>query len=418
MSGAPPPIAGARGSFLPQIESLRGYMALAVAYTHCIIALLYSVVPPVQAGDRFVWNGIVVPLAVLLNGRAAVIVFFVISGLVLSLALDHACERLTARSWCVFAWRRALRIYPAHLAALGLFVPIAYLLIFRVPVIEPERLAANHAMHKAWIDGFVYGRFIPVELVKTGILYDNFYNPVTWTLQVEILGSLFLPLFALLSRPGRLGRDLALLALLILAAALLVDANKRPDLFPSYLPAFYLGCMARTHGRRWCSALGENRRLQLGWLLGVVTLMALPAWFVPIGVHALPAILAMTLGAFGTVTLLAWSRPAGVSGFLLRPASRWIGRLSYSFYLWHDLVLFAYIRLLLALVPPDLLSHSTLAVLCLTLIVTIPLAFVPAYFSWALVEVPFVAFGKRWARRAPTRPAPAEPDSREALQCP
>jgi peptidoglycan/LPS O-acetylase OafA/YrhL len=405
MSGAPP--LDAKGPvFLPQVESLRGYAALCVAFSHCGIALIFTPAHDGTSAGGAVDFGFKL-LSWVLNGRAAVIVFFVISGLVLSLALDRAPVQKLLRGYGLFVWRRALRIYPAHLAALLLFVPAAYLTVFRVPVADPARLESVHNMLTPWIDGFVYGHIAPSAWWQTAVLSSNYYNPVTWTLKVEMLASLLVPLFAALSRPARLGRDLLILADLI-AAASLIDANTRPDLFLLYLPAFYLGCMVRTHGRRLAAVASRGRPSRP--LAILVCLLALigPSAAVPLGTGNFETTISMSVAAFGLVLLVAW--PTGEADrLLLHPLSRMMGRLSYSFYLWHDLILFAFVRALFVAFAPDTLAAAMLPVLAATLLVTIPFSFAVAALSYRWVEKPFVALGRSgWigARMQSWRPLP------------
>ena len=71
-----------------------------------------------------------------------------------------------------------------------------------------------------------------------------------------------------------------------------------------------------------------------------------------------------------------------------------MGRLSYSFYLWHGLTLFAFTRLLFATVLPATLARWDLAVLLATVLVTMSVAFAIAALSYRWIERPFVAFGR------------------------
>lgn len=384
-----------KGGFLPQIESLRGVAAIAVAASHCGAVLLFMADQPVTLADRICRYLFLDATAWLLNGRAAVIVFFVISGLVLSLALDARPAHGGPGAYGRFTLRRALRIYPAHLVALALFVPLAHWSLFRLPVVDPTALGAAKDILKPWIDGFVYGHIVPQEIARTAILYDNYYNPVVWTLQVEVLASLLLPFLAAWSRRGTLLRDLGALLVLGAAAAVLVDAEKRPDLFLLYLPAFYLGCTARTHGRRLVQTFSRVRggpRLALGASL---LLLLVPATALTPDRHVLLAICLMSAGAFGLVSTVAWADPRRTFRLLLHPRARWAGRISYSFYLWHDLALFAFVRLLLVLLPPRSLAGNSLVILGLTFAVTFAAAAFAASLSYAWIERPLIRIGVR-----------------------
>ena len=391
---------GGASAFLPQVESLRGLAAFCVAFGHCYLALTFASKTSTALYDRLVNDFIVWPSLIVLNGRAAVLVFFVISGLVLSLGLDKAAAHRSVREYAIFAGRRALRIYPAHIVSLALFVPFAWATLFRIPVYDPAALEAARNGLTLWVDGFVYGYINREVLLGTAALWNNYYNPVTWTLKIELLGSLLLPFFALVSRSGRLSRDVAIMAALVLSAAFLIDADKRPDLLPLYLPAFYLGCMARTHGRRLAGSISARRATRTALLLVSLLLLILPTALAPDGRQLFATTMSMSAGGFILVSGVAWKGFPQLDRILLHPLSRAMGRVSYSFYLWHPLVLFAWLRAFFIVVPPATLSAWSLGVFVGTLLVTIPASLAIAALSYRWVERPFVELGRRLGRRS------------------
>ena len=378
--------------FLPQVESLRGLAALAVAYGHSSLAVLYTRLP-MQGADWFFGNYVFLPLNWLFDGRAAVILFFVMSGLVLSLALDEVPALASVRAFASFVVCRSLRIFPAHVAALCVFVPLAYFTVFKIPVADPAALDATTFGFKLWLDGTVYGHLNKVAFVQTAVLYANYYNPVTWTLHVEMLGSLALPFFAALSKRGKWALDVAALGTLS-AAALCVDPVKAPDSFILYLPAFYLGCMVRVYGPAMGAALANRPIIRFGTLILSLALLLVPSALTGAGTNY-PLIAITALGAGGLLIVLAWGGTRMANRLLLHPALRKLGQISYSFYLWHLLVLIAYVRLLFIAFSPDYLADRYLLVQSCTLLVTIPLALAIARLSCAKIERPFVAFGRR-----------------------
>ena len=384
--------------FLPKLESVRGIAALCVAYSHCGIVLIFAGRAAHSPAYDLAAAAIRRPLGWFANGEAAVIVFFVLSGLVLSLTLDRAVTTLSPRAFVDFIRRRVLRIYPAHIAALLLFLPLAYFVIYRIPMLDPAGVQAEALGGHRWVDDTVYAHINRRELVKSALLLSNHYNPVTWTLLVELAGSLCLPFFAAWSRPGRWRRDVAALALLCAGAAI-TAWYRRPDLATLYLPAFYLGCMARTHGRR-LAALFAQRRYGVGAGILLFLLLLLGPWADRAPMDVLFAmVLGMSAAAFGLVSLIAWGESAAASRLLLHPWMRTAGRLSYSFYLWHDLLLYAFARLLFAAVPPQVLAEWSLTVLAVTYGVTVALSLAVAALSYRWVERPFITLGRRLGRR-------------------
>src|SRR5687768_4585290 len=90
-------------AFLPQIESLRGYAALCVALGLCLVALTFAPLAP----HARTMPDLIAAYPVVFNGRAAVLVFCVISGFVLSLGLDGAAAHRSVPDYARFMGRRA-----------------------------------------------------------------------------------------------------------------------------------------------------------------------------------------------------------------------------------------------------------------------------------------------------------------------
>jgi peptidoglycan/LPS O-acetylase OafA/YrhL len=209
---------------------------------------------------------------------------------------------------------------------------------------------------------------------------------------------LVVPLLAWLSRFRRLGLDLLVLAALV-GAAFMVDVAVRPDAVFLYLPAFYLGAIARTHGARAVALLTRWRGApEVALLLSYVTLVG-PAYVTKISIVKCWLLLDMSVGAFGLVTILAWYRVALLDRVLLHPAARVLGRLSYSFYLWHWLAMCAAARLLFIMVPADALARRPFLVLGGVTGASILVAIAIAALSFRWIETPCIVLGRKVGRR-------------------
>jgi peptidoglycan/LPS O-acetylase OafA/YrhL len=394
--------------FLPQIESLRGLAALSVAFAHCgIVLLMYDgTIGPNRPNVGAAW--LLLPFDYLLNARAAVVVFFVISGLVLAMALDRQPAHRSPIRLAGFVARRALRLYPAHIAALCLFLPLAGLTIFQIPIHDPGGLEGPGPSLEYWAGRSVYGSFDTGTFLSNAALLSNYYNPPIWTLQVELIGGLCLPFFAALSRAGRLGADIVAIALLFMIGAWLDRSLGYPTLLV-YLPAFYLGCMARTHGRRLAALAGRHARGPIALVGVALLLLVVPEALVgPAYAHQL-ILLSMALASFAIVSALAWTSSRAIGAVLLNPAARWVGRVSYSFYLWHALIMFAVVRLELAILPGELFGRWDQVLRALTFLVSTGIALAIAGFSYRWIERPFIGVGKRLGSSRPAAPADVMP---------
>jgi len=181
----------ARAGEIRSLTGLRGAAALMVVGVHAT---------PVLAPDAPGWLA-----AVLAQGQVAVDLFFVLSGFVLA----RAQAGLGRSGVGAFLWRRAWRIYPLHVAVLGVLAGYA--------------LAAGG-------DGFIapdfpWSRLLPTLLLLQPFLFrgSTGWNPPDWSIAVEMLCSVLLwpALVALRAagRPGRVARGLVAGGLALAAAA-------------------------------------------------------------------------------------------------------------------------------------------------------------------------------------------------------
>lgn len=359
------------------LDGLRGYAAVAVVFYHSILGSDPSLVravlrPPVwaqHAGAAMLEKGV---LSVL-NGELAVQVFFAISGLVLFRSLAALHRGTWLRTCWVFALRRFVRIWPALAVALVGTVAALGLASLAVPGVGVPSARA---------------------LGKNLLLSEYDVSGATWTLHAEL--AMVAPLLACFFLARRFGR-LAVLgcvayALLAFRLRFLLGA----DHVLTYALPFALGGAAVESG--FLDRLHRSRLaapLALLAAAGVVLTFALQA---PGSLRFVPQVALVTV-AVGWVS----AAPGGIVGRVLEAApSRFLGRISYSLYLWNVPVF----TIMLALVGAKLATAHPLevglAVGAAATLVTIPLA----HLSERWVEQPCIALGRALTRRA-HRDAPA-----------
>jgi peptidoglycan/LPS O-acetylase OafA/YrhL len=313
------------------MDSVRALAALSVLVHHALpIAGVYR--PGTLLG----------PYSARLDSGVAI--FFVVSGcllyrpFVVAMAQGERLPGLTA-----YAWRRALRIFPAYWVVLSvaLVTTVSLTGLAVVDALPQFVLTQNYFDHKAAL-------------------------PQAWTLCVEVSFYAFVPAFAALlarrSCPWLRAQIVALGSLCVVSLVwnvwvLRSDAPLRGDWLPAYLDQFALG-MGLAVLSVWLTRTGSHARLRatltrwsgVGWLLAAAAYLAstrigLPAhltaaWYVPVTdgralcQHALYSVIGLgvtlpaVLGSAGLVhRVLAW-----------RPLLA-LGKISYSIYLWHFLVL-------------------------------------------------------------------------------
>jgi peptidoglycan/LPS O-acetylase OafA/YrhL len=313
---------------LEALEGLRGYAAFLVFLVHScglVLAAAYRLDP-----DHLSLAETSGPAKVLMfffRSHYGVDLFFVLSGLLMA---DIAARRWPGTR--AFLARRALRIYPAYLGA-GLLALAAGLWILGHEI-TASQLAANAAV----LQGFFVLGIAPV-------------NPVTWSLSYEVAFYLAVPLLALAwgSRPPQ-AREResawmlagAFVAVIVASAAAPFDKAIYFAYFALFVPGLWLGMMdadARSRAAKRLPAvvaIGAWIAFTLAVKLGFVSNRQ-PAYYV---------LSAIACGLVVLKTCDAASFPA--RALATRPAAA-LGRISYSFFLVHYIVLHVLGHLLIGL---------------------------------------------------------------------
>jgi len=343
-----------------KLEALRGLAALMVVGHHVFPTASYP------------W------MHVPFNGRAAVSLFFVLSGYVLGLSLRRSRGTLLGQYFS-FMLRRVLRIYPAYFVTTVAFV--AYWKMY------PFAGGQGPLAHLAQL------RLSLSQLIKNFVFLDQSINFVTWSLKVEMAGSLALPLLHFLSNRWRLSYRAALLVGLILFGFTSTGGPTRQCLFMFYFG--YLLIDAETI---------FPQLTQRGYTLFTVACIAmfLNARF--LGETGLSSRIGLFLEATSAAGLILGIQAAGGSlwGILDQDWTHFAGRVSYSVFLVHLLVEDILIGLMMASPLRLMTEHGlTYLFLWLGLFVSIPFVLLVAEGLHRWIELPFIRLGKSFgsARR-------------------
>lgn len=351
------------------LDALRGIAALVVFVQHA-----FSMFP---VPERASLAGVLFRIEHrLFSGAAAVDLFFVLSGFVLT--LPYVGARPKPMSYADFMVRRITRLYPAFWIAVA--VALAMRLAFS-DRLHAAALTEWTAMHwTAPLTATEVLRTLAMVLPVNGLAL----NTVFWSLIVEMQVSLLLPFFivAIASTAGARG------SALILAASVVISTTMADQSGLQFLPLFILGVTLARHRAGIAAAFGVLSRrwivAMLGLSLALIEARAYVPWRFP---DPRPEYMS-GLGA-GLLIMIVLARPR-LSGWIVNPVTRLLGTASYSLYLLH-------LPIILAVVPP---IHALTGSIILSVTVALILALGFAEFVYRTVEVPCQLSGRGFGKRA------------------
>ena len=351
---------------LAQLESLRGLGTLMVAAVHCSQAgFAPQRTLQTAAGENLAGRIALYVYRIFFNGNGALIMFFVISGFVLTRSLQAGPKKIGPAARRYFT-ARLFRIYPAIISTV-LFFWLLYLTL-------GWALAGPSA-------------YDPMHVLRNALLWETSIDGVMWSLQVELVAVVLIFLVARLQPLFRFTGISVLLLLTVLSFwKPWFDLLGRGKYF-GWIFAFAFGIALQVHPAFW-------RRL-LGWSYPWLFFLSIIVFFGarPISPHWAPLLECCASSVI--IAVLAY-RPASIVSRLLDSAFlEFYGRISYSFYLLHPLSL-----IVLWDIPRQInwLRATGLpnAAIELGLFIISSAAITPlAWLSWRYVEITGIDLGRR-----------------------
>jgi len=363
---------------------MRGIAALVVLVAHCLMsfpngrieASSYELMPD---------NALLSILQVTVHGNSAVIFFYVLSGLVLGESFRRSAQGQRSERVLSFLVKRLFRLYPAMILSVLL---ASAMLVAVKGVVVPGMYPPMNAPMLVTVDF--------VTILKNLLAIETGLNPLLWSVQVEIVMIVILPMLVATSNRSNLFGDCLVLAVLIIIGVMFWNRLPNPLRFvycfqlglmlPSLLKSVRLQSLFRSS---WVALAGLLAMVFLDWLY-VRGSLWLPYKFV-------------------TDTFIS----AQWIGFVLvreLPAVRWLaarplvflGDISYSLYVYSMTVQLAITGLVLPQLMAGSPTNSEATALELLLIVGTAAVAVPlATLTYFLVERPFVAIGRRFSASSP-----------------
>lgn len=347
------------------LDGLRGIAAVVVLVHHALLltpTFFAAYVGTAESGpQQGVWWLTHTPLHIFWAGDEAVLVFFVLSGLVLTLP----AMRWDRQGWLTYYVRRIPRLYLPVWASLVLATALAWAVPRGpVPGSSLPETATGPTLERLVVDAFLL----------TG---PSGLNGPLWSLRLEVIFSLLLPVFVALALVFRRWLLPVTVVSLLVTAGGFTFGNP----MAAYLAVFAVGVALAVEWDR----IGAIIRPTHSWrgallLLGAVVLL-MNRWLVPT-----PLSTSLTVvGAVLLVLAFGWSPPARRLGN--SRAIQHLGRLSFSLYLVHWPVVVT-VTLVLGSDAPGILQVG--AGVLVSLLV--------AELFYRLVEAPSHTFAKLLAR--------------------
>jgi peptidoglycan/LPS O-acetylase OafA/YrhL len=357
---------------MPELDALRGMAAVSVVFWH-FFCTTYTL-------PNF-WS-----IYWISRGDGAVVLFFLLSGFVLSLPFARA-EKPTYRAFVI---KRICRIYLPYLVGIGLSIlVITFVAVAKKPDLSP------------WFNGSCgvpfNGRAALEHLFLIGNIHSNTYNNAIWSLIQEMRVSLVFPLLYWVVSRNKVITNLILCAAFsgisesnLVFRFMQSNGYQISYFFTFHIAAlFVIGIMLAQYREK---LVRQYRALSIT-AKSLLLLSALALYRIPMESSTF-FLRDYGSAAGGAVFIVVALGSGEISELLRNRVFTFLGNISYSVYLNHLAVIYFFISLGYPLLPLWVLLPAIVAV---TLLVSYPF--------WRWIERPAISLGKYLAQK--TAPAMA-----------
>ncbi len=373
-------------SHLKFLDSIRGFAALSVIASHYVLS--YGLPCHNPLCERLLTDSM---LHIWWDGYAAVSMFFVLSGFVLTLKFFNENSTATLKKFSLMEYwiARFFRIWPAYSIVLCLswWLKITMPLAYFIPLMPQQD----------WIFRFWQETLTPLAIIKELLLiipsYDLTLLPHAWTLSIELLISFLVPVGVLL-----LSHSVVWLIAITLFVIIFMGAS--PFIFH-----FMLGILISKWHKDLCRVLENNYLWKLYIFgLGIFFYTGRFSWIPFINtifnVEINEGLIWAFTGLGSALLIISTLVSVHLKHFLSQSLFVALGKISYSLYLLHFCVLMTLTPWFLASI--EMINNLFLKWL-LGLIITVVTTGIVAFFMYKYVEIPGIHLGKALSKSVRTR---------------
>ncbi|MBP1990357.1 acyltransferase family protein [Paenibacillus eucommiae] len=355
-----------------ELDSLRGIAAMTVLLAH-----LFVITPSLYLINKFMNT----PLHMFWGGHEAVILFFILSGFVLSLPYYNQ----NALNYKDYLIRRVCRIYIPYISCIILSV-ILLSFFSRVSIYE-----MTNVFEGTW-ENSVSSKLLISHFLFLGDFNSLSYNPVVWSLVHEMRISIVFPFVMYfvvkLSWKKNIFFALSCTVIFFLLWYLSLNIlNYNPTYLISihYIGLFILGALLAKH-RQYISDLYDRLSVIIKLFILLIGILAYTYtwWFLPNhGRLHLTIINDWFIAIGGSIFIIYSIKSTIFKKILLLKPIHFIGKTSYSLYLFHMPLILTLLNVFYGKIPTGYI-----------IIIAFISSFILAGVTYYLIEKPSIKLGK------------------------
>ncbi|MBB3881395.1 acyltransferase family protein [Acetobacter oeni] len=378
---------------IPELTGVRGIAALWVFLSHIQKLAAVALHSDGVARSSFFFLGFHAVDLFFFLGFHAVDLFFVLSGFILMHAHEKQFEIINRSAIEDFFIARFFRIYPLNTFVLFCLLPIVILLPGYVSF---ERSYTDFAFSYKANSFSLLGFIQTLLLVQTWTFAKlGTWNIVSWTLSAEVLGYLMFPTLAYLAskiKSATTNLFLAVTSLTILTFLLILGhhANNNPTGVFGAVRMFFCFCAGITINRA-CGILPDD-------IAKVTSYTNLAAVCFLIATIFIPVLGVLEVFSFSALIFGLYYQKGEICRFLSSALVLFMGRISFSFYIIHYIVIQLIYWATLSWLP----NQNLFMGIVLLTVVTI-FCFLVAFLLYTFVERPSHRIGREILKRVKNR---------------